>query len=119
MALSASSTNDDPHTVSLYTDITGEWLSADIKLPMNWTTTTEDDIVIHQGQLQEPHVFGEISDRAQCKHRPSVASLLLMVEQMARYTMRHLRLDLLSLASGLRADISALSDRRPYLSNWW
>ncbi|KAF9019248.1 DUF1793-domain-containing protein [Hymenopellis radicata] len=64
MALSAASSDGSSHSVSVYTDISGEWVSGDSALAINWTTSTEGAIT-HQIQLQEPAVFGEISDQTQ------------------------------------------------------
>ncbi len=65
MALSAASSDGSSHSVSVYTDISGEWVSGNSALAINWTTSTEGAIT-HQIQLQDPAVFGELNDQTQC-----------------------------------------------------
>lgn len=64
MAVSVVSTDDTPHSVQVYSDISAEWVSGDNALLVNWTTTT-GDILTHQIQLQTQTVFSEVNDRIQ------------------------------------------------------
>ncbi|KAH9938228.1 DUF1793-domain-containing protein [Fomitopsis serialis] len=64
MALSAASNDGQSHTVSVYSDISAEWVSGDDGLTVNWTTTT-GDIIFHQVQLEDQTEFGEVDDRTQ------------------------------------------------------
>ena len=65
LALTAAANDGSTHSVAVYSDISGEWLSGNTSLAMNWTTTTGDTLV-HQAQLQDPSPFAEIDDRTQC-----------------------------------------------------
>ena len=64
IVLSAASTDGNPHTVQVYSDISAEWVSGDNTLIANWTTTT-GDIFTHQVQLQTQTEFSEINDHIQ------------------------------------------------------
>ncbi|EIN10412.1 DUF1793-domain-containing protein [Punctularia strigosozonata HHB-11173 SS5] len=64
LSLSAKSTDGGSHSVSVYTDISAEWVTGDNSLTANWTTTT-DSIITHQVQLESQTVFGEVSDHIQ------------------------------------------------------
>ena len=50
--------------MQVYTDISAEWVSGDDSLTVNWTTTV-GDIIMHQVQLEQQTVFGEVDDRIQ------------------------------------------------------
>ena len=64
MAVSAASNDGASHTVSVYSDISAEWVSGDDSLTVDWSTTT-GDLVFHQVQLEEESDFTEISDHIQ------------------------------------------------------
>ncbi|KAJ7853748.1 DUF1793-domain-containing protein [Mycena leptocephala] len=64
MAVSAASTDGRSHSVQVFSDITGEWVSGDNSLAVNWTTTT-GVILTHQVQLQNPAMFTELNDHTQ------------------------------------------------------
>ncbi|KAJ4478253.1 hypothetical protein J3R30DRAFT_2880603 [Lentinula aciculospora] len=64
MAISATSTDGNSHAVQVYTDISAEWISGNTSLAANWSTSTQD-ILTHQIQLQNSAPFTEIDDRAQ------------------------------------------------------
>ena len=66
LALSAAATDGGSHSVRVYTDISTEWVYGDNALVANWTTTTED-ILTHQVQLQNQSLYSEANDHAQCK----------------------------------------------------
>jgi Domain of unknown function (DUF5127)/Domain of unknown function (DUF4965)/Domain of unknown function (DUF1793)/Domain of unknown function (DUF4964) len=67
--VTAQSIDGASHDVSLYLDVTGEWLSGDPSQPFTWAPVS----VAHRGgalqawtmQLTEPQVLTEIDDRAQ------------------------------------------------------
>jgi len=50
---SVISTDGDTHDVKLYAEISGEWVSGDNDLAVNWTTTVSEKIIIRQLQLLE------------------------------------------------------------------
>ncbi|KAJ3793241.1 hypothetical protein GGU11DRAFT_419164 [Lentinula aff. detonsa] len=62
LSVSAASNDGSSHSVSVYTDITGEWLSTDHTVAINWTTTA-GDVLTHQSQLQNQTVHSESEDR--------------------------------------------------------
>ncbi|EPS94710.1 hypothetical protein FOMPIDRAFT_1054860 [Fomitopsis schrenkii] len=64
MAVSAASNDGDSHIVSVYSDISAEWVSGDDSLTVNWSTTG-GDLVFHQVQLAQQADFTEISDHIQ------------------------------------------------------
>lgn len=70
MSVSAASNDGVAHSVQVYTDISGEWITGDTALVANWSTSTaSDDTIIHAIQLRDQLEFEEISDRIQCTHR--------------------------------------------------
>ena len=71
MTLSAASTDGIAHSVQVYSDISGEWVSGDNTLIANWTTTTGDTFT-HQVQLQTQTTFAEIGDHIQRVCFPAV-----------------------------------------------
>ncbi|KAH9951659.1 DUF1793-domain-containing protein [Amylocystis lapponica] len=64
LALSAASNDNATHSVQVYTDISGEWVTGDNTLVVNWSTTT-GDVITHEVQLEQETLFGEISDHIQ------------------------------------------------------
>lgn len=67
MSVSAKANDGRSHSVQVYTDITGEWVTGDNSLIANWTTSTADDAIIHQAQLANQSIFSEVSDHIQCE----------------------------------------------------
>lgn len=65
MAMSAKATDGNSHKVRLYSDISGEWLSGNDDMIMNWTTSTTGDTIIHQSQLENQTALVDINDRIQ------------------------------------------------------
>lgn len=63
MSVSAAANDGNSHSVQVYSDITAEWLVADRSRAANWTTTTADDLLIHQTQLQDQTQYAETDDR--------------------------------------------------------
>ncbi|EJD04154.1 DUF1793-domain-containing protein [Fomitiporia mediterranea MF3/22] len=62
--VSAASNDGGSHSVQVYSDISGEWITGDNSLTANWSTTV-GDIITHQVQLVDQEPFTEISDRIQ------------------------------------------------------
>ncbi|KAJ7781111.1 DUF1793-domain-containing protein [Mycena metata] len=62
MALSATSTDGNSHSVQVYSDISAEWVVGDNSLRVNWTTA-ESETIVHQVQLQNQTLFAEKDDR--------------------------------------------------------
>jgi len=63
-SLSAVSTDNNPHSVKVYTDISAEWVSGNDSQVVNWNTTT-GNVITHQVQLENQTVFADISNRIQ------------------------------------------------------
>ncbi|KAG2056314.1 DUF1793-domain-containing protein [Suillus hirtellus] len=64
LALSAVSNDGGSHIVSVYTDISAEWVSGDDSLTVNWTTTT-GKILTHQVMLENQELYTEHNDHIQ------------------------------------------------------
>ncbi|KAF8639975.1 hypothetical protein AX17_001222 [Amanita inopinata Kibby_2008] len=64
LAVSAASTDGAPHNVQVYSDISAEWVSGSNSLTATWSTTV-DNIITHQVQLQDQSLFAEINDHTQ------------------------------------------------------
>ena len=68
MAVSAASNDGVEHSVQVYTDISGEWITGDTALVANWSTSTAtDETIIHAIQLRDQLEFQEASDRIKCE----------------------------------------------------
>ncbi|KAI9456996.1 hypothetical protein BJY52DRAFT_1379345 [Lactarius psammicola] len=65
MSLTAKSLDGMAHAVQVYSDISGEWLSADRSKVVVWSTTTNNNAIYHTVKLQSPAVFSEISTQAE------------------------------------------------------
>ncbi|CCM06728.1 uncharacterized protein FIBRA_09022 [Fibroporia radiculosa] len=63
-AVSAQSVDDKSHEVQVYSDISGGWLSSNSSMTVNWTTSVENAI-IHQVQLENQTLFADVDDRIQ------------------------------------------------------
>ncbi|TFK75791.1 DUF1793-domain-containing protein [Pluteus cervinus] len=66
MTVSVASTDNKVHDVSIYSDISAEWVSGDNNLIANWGTYKTDQIV-HQIEISVPQqqLFSEVNDRIQ------------------------------------------------------
>ncbi|KAF9008954.1 DUF1793-domain-containing protein [Cyathus striatus] len=64
MAIEAQSSDNQSHSVQVYSDISAEWVSGDNSLVANWNTTLSD-VLIHQVQLASQSPFAEINDHTQ------------------------------------------------------
>jgi hypothetical protein len=62
MAISCYSADGGSHSVQVYSDISGEWVSGTTTLPVNWTTVTQD-AVTHEIHLQNQTRYAEDNDR--------------------------------------------------------
>ena len=66
MSVSAASNDGAAHSVQVYTDISGEWITGDNSLVANWSTSTATDgLIVHAISLRDQDEFGEVSDRIQ------------------------------------------------------
>ncbi|KAL1665470.1 hypothetical protein GGF50DRAFT_114109 [Schizophyllum commune] len=65
MAVSVSSLDEKPHNVSLYSDVSGEWLSAHTFNKIVWNTTHEDLFTFHTSRREEPKPMEENSGVAE------------------------------------------------------
>ncbi|KAI0736168.1 hypothetical protein C8Q72DRAFT_241274 [Fomitopsis betulina] len=65
MAVTATPTDGQSHSVQIYSDISSEWVSGNNTQKVNWNTTIGDDVIIHQAQLQEQILYEESGDRIQ------------------------------------------------------
>ncbi|KIK51941.1 hypothetical protein GYMLUDRAFT_180789 [Collybiopsis luxurians FD-317 M1] len=63
--LEASSTDGKPHSLQVYHDITGEWISDDVTDTMKWDTTWSDSIIFHQAQRSTPEAMTEKNNMAE------------------------------------------------------
>ncbi|KAH8120127.1 DUF1793-domain-containing protein [Phellopilus nigrolimitatus] len=64
LSLAAASNDGKSHSVQVYTDITGEWITGNNSLTANWTTSV-GNIITHQVQLVDQTPYSEISDHIQ------------------------------------------------------
>ena len=62
LAVSAMSNDGNPHTVQVYTDISGEWITSNTSMLENWTTSL-GSVITHQVQLENQTMFAQVSDR--------------------------------------------------------
>ncbi|KAJ3530917.1 hypothetical protein NM688_g7646 [Phlebia brevispora] len=65
VSLSAVANDGQAHSVQVYSDISGEWVSGNRTAIMNWVDQTTDTIVYHQVFPQNPQAFTEISNQAE------------------------------------------------------
>ncbi|KAH9926279.1 uncharacterized protein BXZ73DRAFT_49533 [Epithele typhae] len=87
LAIEASTLDSKPHSVQVYSAITGEWLSGNASAPANWTSTSSGSSVYHGFSLISPQPFVEQNDRALDGTvyfaAPSVPSLTWQLDQAA------------------------------------
>ncbi|QRV94234.1 glutaminase GtaA [Ceratobasidium sp. AG-Ba] len=65
ISISAASNDGRTHTVTVYMDVSGEWVTGDNSQTAQWSTVTDDNIVLHKMFLQSPSPYVESSQRAQ------------------------------------------------------
>ncbi|KAJ7634847.1 hypothetical protein FB45DRAFT_1142317 [Roridomyces roridus] len=64
MTVAVTSTDGNAHSVQVYSDVTGEWLSGSDGWDIEWSTTTTD-ITSHKVSLKYPALYEEIDDHIQ------------------------------------------------------
>ncbi|KAJ6569518.1 hypothetical protein B0H19DRAFT_697259 [Mycena capillaripes] len=64
MQVSVASTDGAAHSVQVYSDISGEWVSGETSWDIQWSTTTAD-VISHQISLVSPAKFEESNDHSQ------------------------------------------------------
>ncbi|CUA66635.1 hypothetical protein RSOLAG22IIIB_00076 [Rhizoctonia solani] len=64
LSVSAVSNDGASHSVSVYTDNSGEFITSDTSMKAQWSTTTEG-VIVHQMSLQSPITYSENRQRAQ------------------------------------------------------
>ncbi|KDN49675.1 hypothetical protein RSAG8_01740, partial [Rhizoctonia solani AG-8 WAC10335] len=62
--VSVVSNDGASHSVSVYTDNSGEFMTSDASLNVEWSTTTQG-VIVHQMSLQDPIRYSENKQRAQ------------------------------------------------------
>ncbi|KAL1749792.1 hypothetical protein FB107DRAFT_294878 [Schizophyllum commune] len=65
MSVKASSIDGKPHTVALYSDVSGEWVSVDVSAIVTWDTVQAASSTYHKVQRKDPHPFEENADVAE------------------------------------------------------
>ncbi|GLB33929.1 putative protein with domain of unknown function (DUF5127) [Lyophyllum shimeji] len=65
MAVTARATDGGSHSVQVYSDISAEWVTGDNSKVATWSTSTVNNVITHQVQLQSPAVYTEINDHTQ------------------------------------------------------
>lgn len=88
--MSAKSNDGGSHTVSVYSDISAEWVTGNNGLTVNWSTTT-GDLIFHQVQLEAQAEYSEISDRIQRERSFWFAHLIRTTDQQPCRGLRLLR----------------------------
>ncbi|KAF8684145.1 hypothetical protein RHS04_01442 [Rhizoctonia solani] len=63
-SVSVAANDGASHAISVYTDISGEFVTGDTTQTVEWSTTT-GNIVLHKMYLQQPIVYNERQQRAQ------------------------------------------------------
>ncbi|KAG8753718.1 hypothetical protein FRC12_011450 [Ceratobasidium sp. 428] len=65
ISISAVANDGRPHAVAVYMDISGEWITGDNSQTAQWSTVTDNNVVLHKMFLQSPATYIESSQRAQ------------------------------------------------------
>ncbi|KAH9022174.1 hypothetical protein EDB85DRAFT_1871496 [Lactarius pseudohatsudake] len=65
LSLTAETLDGAAHDVQVYSDLSGEWLSADRSQEIRWSTTAINNVIYHMAQLKNPAVFNEIDTQAE------------------------------------------------------
>ncbi|TFK38777.1 hypothetical protein BDQ12DRAFT_683319 [Crucibulum laeve] len=63
--IDVTSADGKPHSVQFYTDVTGEWISADIGANIEWTTSETSSTLYHRLTLSTPSSMQESGDIAE------------------------------------------------------
>ncbi|KAN0141387.1 DUF1793 domain containing protein [Lactarius tabidus] len=64
LSLTAESLDGAAHALQVYSDVSGQWLSGDPSQEIEWSTTSNDNVIYHTAELQNPAVFNEINTQA-------------------------------------------------------
>ncbi|KAH9935633.1 uncharacterized protein B0H18DRAFT_1082345 [Fomitopsis serialis] len=64
LSFEAAATDGKSHSVQVYSDVSAEWLSGNLSALVRWNTTTTNQLIYHQVELQNPTQFEEVSDQA-------------------------------------------------------
>ncbi|KAH9993299.1 hypothetical protein BJV74DRAFT_916837 [Russula compacta] len=65
VALNAKSLDGKAHATQVYSDVSGEWSSGDRNQVIQWSTTSNSDVIYHSVRLLTPTDFEEISNQAE------------------------------------------------------
>ncbi|KAI0267461.1 hypothetical protein BC834DRAFT_953477, partial [Gloeopeniophorella convolvens] len=65
MSLTVKSLDGNTHSVQVYSDVSGEWLSGDRNHEIMWSQPVDPDVIFHTVGLQQPAVFTEIQTQAE------------------------------------------------------
>ncbi|KAG8689400.1 hypothetical protein FRC08_010964, partial [Ceratobasidium sp. 394] len=65
ISVSAATNDGRAHTVMVYMDISGEWITGDNNQAAQWSTVTDNGVVLHKMFLQSPASYVESRQRAQ------------------------------------------------------
>ncbi|KAI9464136.1 hypothetical protein BJY52DRAFT_1115258 [Lactarius psammicola] len=65
LSLTAESLDGAAHAVQVYSDVSGEWLSADRTQEIRWSTRAINNVIYHRVDLKNPAVFNEIGTQAE------------------------------------------------------
>ncbi|KAF8901959.1 hypothetical protein CPB85DRAFT_1438878 [Mucidula mucida] len=63
--IDAKSRDGSQHSIQLYSDVTGEWLSNDLDSQCEWATIKSSSLLIHRAALSKPSSMKEVSDIAE------------------------------------------------------
>ena len=95
MSLVVSSTDGAGHLVKVYSDISAEWISGNLSLIANWTTSTNNNIITHQVQLADQQPFTEVNDHTQCGlltvFKPVSTKLTVITDGSAFYSLQQVQ----------------------------
>ncbi|KAI0033120.1 hypothetical protein K488DRAFT_48343, partial [Vararia minispora EC-137] len=64
ISIDAASLDGQAHSIQIYSDITGEWLSGSYAQTMTWRSASTSPNIIHSSSLLNPQVYTDISGQA-------------------------------------------------------
>ncbi|KAF7378320.1 hypothetical protein MSAN_00257800 [Mycena sanguinolenta] len=77
--LDGTATDGLPHSVQLYSDISGDWVSNNVGTGIQWSTTKTSNTVFHQvGSTSPTSVFGDVAEDSVAYHAISSGYLNLV-----------------------------------------
>ncbi|KAG8806415.1 hypothetical protein FRC19_007267, partial [Serendipita sp. 401] len=65
VSVTATSNDGARHSVQIYSDLSGEWLSADSGKPMTWSTTKSNSLILHTFSLAAQTQFQATDNRVE------------------------------------------------------